>query len=116
MRKSCHPPLPSTKHQAPSTGSEATLTVELLGVARLLARRRCVSLHLAPDATLREVGSALAGVHPELVGPVLRDDGGLAPGVVYSRDGRALTTDVEEPARHAEDAGMLLLIPTLEGG
>jgi molybdenum cofactor guanylyltransferase len=62
---------------------DATLscTVELFGVARLLAKTRVISLSLAPDATLAQVLSAVAQRLPVLVGRVINPDAtGLLPG------------------------------------
>ena len=53
-----------------------TCTVELFGVARLLAKTREVSLSLPEQATLAHVFSALAGRVPVLVGRVINADGG----------------------------------------
>jgi molybdopterin converting factor small subunit len=56
-------------------------TVELFGVARLLAKTRVISLSLAPDATLAQVLSAVAQRLPVLVGRVINPDAtGLLPG------------------------------------
>ncbi|MFQ5682118.1 MAG: NTP transferase domain-containing protein [Candidatus Binatia bacterium] len=49
-------------------------TVELFGVARLLAKTRKVSLALPQEATLSHVFSALAERLPTLVGPVITPD------------------------------------------
>lgn len=50
-------------------------TVELFGVAQLLAQTREVSLSLPPDATYSHAFAALAGQLPMLVGRVIRPDG-----------------------------------------
>jgi molybdenum cofactor guanylyltransferase len=49
-------------------------TVELFGVARLLAKARAVSLSLPQDARLSHVYAALAEEHPVLVGRVIASD------------------------------------------
>jgi molybdopterin-guanine dinucleotide biosynthesis protein A len=51
------------------------VTVELFGVARLLAKTKEVSLSLAHDATLADVFSALAEKLPVLVGRIINSDG-----------------------------------------
>ena len=51
------------------------VSVELLGVARLLAKTKDVSLSLARDATLAEVFSALAEKLPALAGRIINSDG-----------------------------------------
>jgi hypothetical protein len=97
--------------------------VELLGLARVLARRSEVTLTLGPGATLHDVTRALAAAHPALVGPVLTAEGSLAAGTLFSLDGRAVTEDLSLPV---PDAGhrangqgrdvMLLLLTSMEGG
>jgi len=51
------------------------VSVELFGVARLLAKTKDVSLSLARDATLAEVFSALAEKLPMLSGQIINSDG-----------------------------------------
>jgi molybdopterin converting factor small subunit len=51
------------------------VTVELLGVARLIAKTQEVSLSLAHDATLAHVFSALAEKLPILAGRIINSDG-----------------------------------------
>jgi hypothetical protein len=62
-----------TEHTARSDGS-IQCTVELFGVARLLARRSEISLVLPPEATYSHVFAALADRLPVLVGPVVSPD------------------------------------------
>jgi molybdopterin-guanine dinucleotide biosynthesis protein A/molybdopterin converting factor small subunit len=59
------------------SGSNASVqcTVELFGVARLLAHTAEVSLALPPEATYADVFAALAEQLPVLVGHVIRPDG-----------------------------------------
>ena len=52
-----------------------SVSVELFGVARLLAKTQSVSLDLAQEATLAQVFSALADKLPVLVGRVINSDG-----------------------------------------
>ena len=52
-----------------------SVSVELFGVARLLAKTQFVSLDLAQEATLAQVFSALADKLPVLVGRVINSDG-----------------------------------------
>ena len=52
-----------------------SVSVELFGVARLLAKTQFVSLDLAQEATLAQVFSALADKLPVLVGRVINPDG-----------------------------------------
>jgi molybdenum cofactor guanylyltransferase len=58
-----------------SSVSFVTCTVELFGVARLLAKTKEVSLSLPPGATLSQVYSALGARLPMLLGRVIRPDG-----------------------------------------
>jgi molybdenum cofactor guanylyltransferase len=58
-----------------SSVSFVTCTVELFGVARLLAKTKEVSLSLPPGATLSQVYSALGAKLPMLLGRVIRPDG-----------------------------------------
>ena len=53
-----------------------TCTVELFGVARLLAHTREMQLTLPPDATFAHVFAALADKLPELAGRVITTNGG----------------------------------------
>ena len=52
-----------------------SVSVELFGVARMLAKTKFVSLDLAHEATLAQVFSALADKLPVLVGRVINSDG-----------------------------------------
>jgi molybdopterin-guanine dinucleotide biosynthesis protein A len=57
-----------------SIPSSVSVTIELFGVARLLAKARAVSLSLPQDATLSHVYTALAQEHPVLLGRVIAPD------------------------------------------
>jgi molybdenum cofactor guanylyltransferase len=76
-----------------------SVSVELFGVARMLAKTRLVSLDLAEGATLAQVLSALAERLPVLVGRVINSDG-LIAGYTCNINGldfvRAPTTMVSE--------------------
>jgi hypothetical protein len=73
-------------------------TVELFGVARLLAHTSEISLTLPPQATYAQVFAALAGQLPVLVGRVISADGtSLVDGYACSVNGLQFvraTTDV----------------------
>lgn len=58
----------------PAEDMPLTCTVELFGVARLLAKTRVISLSLASDATLGHVLSAVAQRLPVLVGRVINSE------------------------------------------
>jgi molybdopterin-guanine dinucleotide biosynthesis protein A len=55
-----------------------SISVELFGVARMLAKTQLVSLDLAQGATLAQVFSALADRFPVLVGRVINSEGLIA--------------------------------------
>jgi molybdopterin-guanine dinucleotide biosynthesis protein A len=57
------------------TEESVTCTVELFGVARLVAKTKEVSLSLPPGATLSQVYSALGATLPMLSGRVISPDG-----------------------------------------
>jgi len=67
---------PDDYSEALTRWSEASIpcTVELFGVARLVAQTREVSLVLPPEATCAEMFAALAKKLPVLVGPVISPD------------------------------------------
>ncbi|MFN3651410.1 MAG: MoaD/ThiS family protein [Armatimonadota bacterium] len=89
------------------------IEVELLGVARVLARRETIPLSVPQPATLAGVGAALLGQAPALAGTVLHPDGTLRPGYAYSRAGKSLLHSPDEPV-HPGDR--LLLLSIIAGG
>ena len=94
--------------------SEAeTVEVELLGVARHLARRACVRIRLSGPAPLVEVVRGLAREAPALVGTVVSEEGALLGGHAFSRDGRAV---IQDPAETVHPGERLLLFSTVGGG
>ena len=64
-----------TRRCRPGSNASIQCTVELFGVARLLARTKDVSLALPSDATFSQVFAALAEKLPVLVGRVISRDG-----------------------------------------
>ncbi len=75
-------------------------TVELFGVARLLAKTRLISLSLPQNATLAHVLSAVAQRLPVLVGPVINPDAmGLLPGFACNINGIDFVRDRETKIR-----------------
>jgi molybdenum cofactor guanylyltransferase len=71
-----------------SEDAPLSCTVELFGVARLLAKTQLISLSLPQDATLAHVLSAVAQRLPVLVGPVINPDAtGLLPGFACNING-----------------------------
>jgi hypothetical protein len=87
--------------------------VELLGVARLLARRETACVALNGPVPLAEFLRALAGELPALVGTVFTEDGALLGGHVLSRNGADLLRDPEAPVSPGD---RLLLLSTAAGG
>jgi molybdopterin-guanine dinucleotide biosynthesis protein A len=74
---------------APTSPDAIPVTVELLGVARLQARREQVTLRVAPSGPLARVVTALAGAAPALVGAAIDVRGDrLSPGYLLNRNGR----------------------------
>lgn len=93
--------------------SPGPVHVELLGVARLLARREVVELPVPGTLPLAAFLRALAGELPALVGTVLSEEGELLGGHVLSRNGADLIRDPDEPVHPAD---RLLLLSTSAGG
>jgi molybdopterin-guanine dinucleotide biosynthesis protein A len=61
-----------------SKKNSISISVELFGVARMLAKTQLVSLDLAQGATLAQVFSALADKFPVLIGRVINSEGLIA--------------------------------------
>jgi hypothetical protein len=89
------------------------ITIELLGVARLLARREVIELPALEAISLAELLSALASELPALVGTVVTSEGALLGGYALSRDGVGL---LREPLQQVEPGDRLLLLSTSAGG
>jgi molybdopterin converting factor small subunit len=89
-------------------------SVELLGLAQLVAGRKEVVVAVGAAATLGEVLDRLAEACPALVGPVLRPDrGGLVDGYICSVNGRAFRTD---PATRIAPGTRIVLLASAAGG
>jgi molybdopterin-guanine dinucleotide biosynthesis protein A len=94
--------------------SALAVTVELFGVARLLAKTRSVSLPLPAEATLAEVCGALAAALPELRGRVIAADGNaLARGYACNLNGLDFLRD---PAAVVRPGDRLLILSADAGG
>ena len=89
------------------------IEVELLGVARLLARREVILLPVERELCLSELLSSLGTELPALVGTVLTTDGALLGGHVLSRNGTDL---IREPAETLRPGDRLFLLSTAAGG
>ena len=87
--------------------------IELLGVARFLARREQVILDLEAPTTLQQLLLRLADELPALVGTVLTAEGSFLAGHVLSRAGTDLLRDPEDPIAPGE---RLMLLSLSAGG
>jgi hypothetical protein len=89
-------------------------TVELLGVARLIAGQREIAVSLSGAARVPALVAALAAACPALVGPVVNPErGSMAPGYLLNRAGREFLTApdaVIQPGDH------LLVLSNAAGG
>ena len=95
-------------------GGGGSLRVELYGVARARTGRDAVVLAVPSNATLGDALALLAGVLPELVGPVIgADRQSLAAGSVASLGGKRFLRD---PAGPLPPGKPLLLLPASSGG
>jgi len=92
---------------------EQRVEIELLGVARFLARRDAASVAVPGPLPLVELIQALGRELPVLVGTALTEEGALLGGYVLSRDGAELLRDPAEPIYPAD---RLLLLSTSAGG
>jgi molybdopterin-guanine dinucleotide biosynthesis protein A/molybdopterin converting factor small subunit len=91
-----------------------SVSVELLGVARLRAKTKEVSLALPAGATLAHVFLALAERLPALVGPVIAPEGkGLARGHACNINGRDFARD---PAVRVRPGDRIFIISADAGG
>ena len=99
--------------ELPGASQPETVEVELLGVARLIAKRE--TLTIAVDEPLRLAGllARLSQVSPALVGTVLTEEGELLCGHALSRNGVELLRDPDEEIRSGD---RLLLFSTTAGG
>ncbi len=80
--------------QARWSAASIPVTVELFGVAQLLAKTKEVALTLAPDGTLAQVFQQLAELHPVLLGRVIDADGNhLVSGYACNLNGLAFVKD-----------------------
>ena len=92
----------------------ASVTVELLGVPRLLAQIETVTVPLESPLPLQEFVRLLAGAVPVLVGKALTSEAdGLLPGYVLCRNAREFLSDPEALIHPGES---LLLLTNIAGG
>jgi len=87
-----------------------SVTVELIGAARIIAGRGEVSLTLADGATWRDAIAALARAAPGLIGEVITTDGrGLVGAYEVNLGGRAFVPDLDEGMQPPEDGRVTLM-------
>jgi hypothetical protein len=90
------------------------MTIELLGVARLIAGVSALEVPYPAEGTAGALVRELAARLPALVGTVIDDGGaGLVDGFVLSLDGRVWTRDPAAPLAGAPHA---LLLSNMAGG
>ena len=107
-------PKPLALSSKPSQDGPTTCTVELFGVARLLAKTAEVSLVLPQGATLSHVFSTLAERLPILVGPVITADrSGLTGGYACNINGQDF---VRSPDVKVNPGDSILIISSDAGG
>lgn len=90
----------------------ATVTVELFGVARLVAKTKEVSLSLPHDATLAHVFSTLAERLPDLRGRIINADG-LIAGYTCNINGRDF---VRAPSAKVHSGDKIFILSADAGG
>jgi molybdopterin converting factor small subunit len=89
-----------------------SVSVELFGVARLVAKTKEVVLSLPTDATLADVFSALAKSLPDLRGRVLGADG-LVPGYTCNINGLDF---VRTPSKRISPGDKIFILSADAGG
>lgn len=89
-----------------------SVSIELFGVARLVAKTQWVSLALPQEATLAHVFSALAEQLPALAGRVI-DSGGLLSGYTCNINGREF---VRAPSAKINSGDKILILSADAGG
>lgn len=85
-----------------------TITVQLDGIARILAKQKEIKLVVAPDATWRQVITALAQAAPALVGDVITKDKRNLVGTL-NRSGVESIRDLDAVAT-LSDADFLMIV------
>jgi hypothetical protein len=90
------------------------VTVEFVGVSRVLTKAQSCGLSLPKDASYNQVVKALAGKHPELVGQLIDpEDFHFYGSNMFHLNGKIMvsTNDMDKPA-HEDDHLVLLTIFT----
>jgi len=90
-------------------GKAIVCTVELYGLARVLAGEKTVELQLGVGATVRDALSELGLARPELVGRVLKDDlSGVTEGHSLALDGTTFVDDPKSVTLHGGERVLIL--------
>jgi molybdenum cofactor guanylyltransferase len=92
--------------------NSVSVSVELFGVARMLAKTQTISLALPQDATLAKVFSALAEKLPILVGRVINSEG-LIPGYTCNING---VNFVRTPSAKVNSGDKIFVLSADTGG
>ena len=92
--------------------NSVSVSVELFGVARMLAKTQTIALALPPDATLAKVFSALAEKLPMLVGRVINSEG-LIPGYTCNING---VNFVRAPSAKVASGDKIFILSADAGG
>lgn len=91
-----------------------TCTVELFGVARMVAGTREVVVSVPPDGTVADIFAALATTVPALAGRVVRRTGdGLVEGYACNLNGLEF---VRQTTAHVRDGDRIVLLSADAGG
>ncbi len=92
------------------------VTVEFVGVSRILTKAQSCELSLAKDASYNQVVKALAEKHPELVGQLIDPENFHFYGSnMFHLNGKTMvsTNDMDNPAH---DGDHLVLLTIFTGG
>ena len=85
-------------------------TVDLIGVARIVAGRKEIFLTLTDDATWRDAIAALARAAPGLVGEVIATDRRkLVGNYAFNLGGRTFVQDLDEEMQPPQDDSLTLM-------
>jgi hypothetical protein len=96
-------------------GATIACAVELYGLARILVGQKHVDVSLRAGATARDLLAAVAELHPQLAGRVLRPDlAGVTEGHSLSINGLAFVSDPGLVVLH--DGDRLLILANAAGG
>ena len=105
------------KTQPPVPGNRkhpyVTVTVELFGNARLIAKRSMLKIDLLSEIAADDVARSLAKIQPELVGEIIEPDGTLMSSYTINLNGVLFISDVRVSIK---DGDRILLFSSQAGG